>query len=714
MNFGRGNLTSVLRNLEQGYLLESTRSLHGHTALTRRMRCSAILNGHGGCVNRLALSEDSTLLLSGSDDCQLGIWDVETYGKGSPKALLAPGHDANIFGVAFMPNTSNHYVASAGLDRQVRLTNVVTGSSTLWTCHDKMVKTISAIDTNTFVSASNDGTARLFDSRLPPKPHAAQQENVIIQIPNRRNGLTGLSSAMVSPLSSNHLVVAANDSHIRVFDLRLSVSNRASNADQPGHRLSSLGYCAENMCPPHLHEMAPEQQTAPMRSRQIFSPHVTYATFSSDAKQIVASYYDDTVFVFDRSHYVQPVMCRSPFLSRSAKQTAILQIIDDAAKLLLTDHNSKAVIRTNHALEMDPSNMTALLYKAHALLRRDSPGDSRAAYAILEQLIDLITNDPQNGALLWPFNHNIAEPTLPERNLSKADVWIKVFLYMQATALYGMVPPFQCSMLPYIRSSERFYMKKRLEHLSGLCLALENYLKNVHGPSELSKNALRGFMRRRALGTPEERESFCQSTADKRRLKVLSGLLNSFLIGISQLQKRVSARIANLLPRDRDDEVPHRITASEDSWSSDSDEREDNVGKVDDMISEVEEGNMKMSENGHNIWGPCLSVVPKCRSFYGHTSSETDIKEANFYGSKNQVVISGSDDGFVYMWCARSSELLAQVQGDGSIVNCVLPHPYHTMIICSGIDNTIKLITPSGEEVSEIEEVSEMNGSKTC
>jgi WD40 repeat protein len=40
-------------------------------SLARKLELSAVLNGHTGCVNRLAWNQDGSLLASASDDCQV-------------------------------------------------------------------------------------------------------------------------------------------------------------------------------------------------------------------------------------------------------------------------------------------------------------------------------------------------------------------------------------------------------------------------------------------------------------------------------------------------------------------------------------------------------------------------------------------------------------------------------------------------------------------
>jgi hypothetical protein len=49
-------------------LQATQRLLHFNSAWARRLEVSAVLKGHAGCVNRLAWSEDGSVLASGSDD----------------------------------------------------------------------------------------------------------------------------------------------------------------------------------------------------------------------------------------------------------------------------------------------------------------------------------------------------------------------------------------------------------------------------------------------------------------------------------------------------------------------------------------------------------------------------------------------------------------------------------------------------------------------
>ena len=50
--------------------------------------------------------------------------------------------------------------------------------------------------------------------------------------------------------------------------------------------------------------------------------------------------------------------------------------------------------------------------------------------------------------------------------------------------------------------------------------------------------------------------------------------------------------------------------------------------------------------------------------FRGHRNSRTMIKKANFYGTRSEFVLSGSDDGRMFIWDKKSGELLNYLVGD--------------------------------------------------
>lgn len=652
------------------------------------MRRVAELYGHAGCVNRLAFSDDADTLISASDDCTLRIWDVATLQQ---KAVLMPGHVSNVFGVDFMPHTNEGYVCSAGLDSQVRHTNIHTGSSTLWTCHDKMVKTVVAVNTNVFISASKDGTARQFDARVPPYHPKYAASNVIVRIAAPGKRVRGLHSAMLSPVSDNHLLVAAQEPCLRIYDLRKCgtfITRSTQRANDLHH--TSVGDCIERICPPHMHETAPETGSLSGNRKKTYA---TFATYSPDAKQVVASFYDDMVHVFDLPNHQQPVACRSPFMSRAHQRLVIFRLLQDAVCDFASYRHARALGRANRILEFDPDNVLALVFRAEALIRRNSYGDLRSSFATLCRVIKIVQQDESRIAELWgthtPDGPLCMSPT-SQKCAEKAEIWLKVFQYKQAFVLFRMTPTNRREIQQ--SPSGKLFLKKRMEHLDVLIAALERYRVTKLCPN--GKHSAQ----EKALGDASEQERLYDSPPSKARGETLERFFNSFFEGVPALRKAIDNSIVFLLRDHQDSNLEYRCPSeSVDSCSTDSEEDiAENKLQAVEIFEKLEQQVGSLEGEIASIWGPPPSAQQGWRSFYGHTSKQTDIKEARFYGSQSQVVLSGSDDGKVYMWSAKTGELLVKVPGDEQIVNCVLPHPTRSMVINSGIDNTIKVITPEG------------------
>jgi DDB1- and CUL4-associated factor 6 len=81
------------------------------------------------------------------------------------------------------------------------------------------------------------------------------------------------------------------------------------------------------------------------------------------------------------------------------------------------------------------------------------------------------------------------------------------------------------------------------------------------------------------------------------------------------------------------------------------------------------------------------------RVYKGHCNVKT-VKDVNFYGLDDEFVVSGSDDGHVFIWDRKTTQLVNILAGDGEIVNVIQPHPYEPLLAVSGIDSTIKLFSP--------------------
>ncbi|KAL0088022.1 WD40-repeat-containing domain protein [Phycomyces blakesleeanus] len=80
--------------------------------------------------------------------------------------------------------------------------------------------------------------------------------------------------------------------------------------------------------------------------------------------------------------------------------------------------------------------------------------------------------------------------------------------------------------------------------------------------------------------------------------------------------------------------------------------------------------------------------------YNGHCNIMT-TKEVNFFGPKDEYIVSGSDDGFLFVWDKNTTEIVQILQGDQDTVNVIQGHPFLPHMAVSGIDNTIKIFTPT-------------------
>ncbi len=74
------------------------------------------LEKHRGCVNTVSFSEDGDILVSGSDDRRVILWDWQT---GCIKLSFNSQHENNVFQAKIMPCTDERSIVTCAADGQV-------------------------------------------------------------------------------------------------------------------------------------------------------------------------------------------------------------------------------------------------------------------------------------------------------------------------------------------------------------------------------------------------------------------------------------------------------------------------------------------------------------------------------------------------------------------------------------------------------------------
>lgn len=96
------------------------------------------------------------------------------------------------------------------------------------------------------------------------------------------------------------------------------------------------------------------------------------------------------------------------------------------------------------------------------------------------------------------------------------------------------------------------------------------------------------------------------------------------------------------------------------------------------------------------------AVIDMKQRYVGHCNVGTDIKQASFLGQNGDYIASGSDDGRWFIWEKKTGKLIKMLLGDEAVVNCIQCHPFDSVIATSGIDNTIKIWTPTAPAPSMV------------
>lgn len=104
-------------------------------------------------------------------------------------------------------------------------------------------------------------------------------------------------------------------------------------------------------------------------------------------------------------------------------------------------------------------------------------------------------------------------------------------------------------------------------------------------------------------------------------------------------------------------------------------------------------------------------VVAPLRSFSGHRNKET-VKDVAFCFDESYIA-SGSDDGNLFIWDKSTGAVRGIFQGDGSVVNAIQMHPSFPILAISGIDPTIKILSPTSASIDLLPSSSPIDATRT-
>lgn len=204
------------------------------------------LRGHTSCVNATCWSHgDVQWLATAGDDRRVLLWNMHQDDVVEPTAVL-PGARSNTFTLAF--SASNSHIISGGADETARRFDISQLPEThkvhAFDTQEGSIRAVSAHPTHDelFLSASEDGTVVLHDSRIPSGAAGAVQTNA------------EFTGCQYHP--HLHDLFLTTDSRGRCFlrDARMAfVGGGAGNAgDAPGGIVRQYVTTLSRRCDPHI------------------------------------------------------------------------------------------------------------------------------------------------------------------------------------------------------------------------------------------------------------------------------------------------------------------------------------------------------------------------------------------------------------------------------------------------------------------------------
>lgn len=636
----------------------------------RRLQLEACLDGHQGCVNCLEWNAKGNLLLSGSDDRDVILWDPFKRVK---RSTVKTGHEKNIFSVKFIPNSSDTLIATCAGDGSVKLTNIITNENVMdcKSCHLDRVKRLVTHphEPHLIWSAGEDGYIMQYDIREEHSCKSTKPKNLLIDLKTAGLSLSAKCLA-INPIRDEMLAVGSNDVHVRLFDRRYL-------------RQETWDSCTAYFTPGHL--LKPAQST---RKPNHHSYGTTYLAFSPDGTELLANIHAEQVYLFNT---------QEPWERYKTFDTTMKPLILD---LPTTDYNNNYYANygiLNKKQQHQNSNTTKRL-KPYSLWRELKKFYKTNYISLPEQYCEFYKDMSQKLKLKTPITKD--EYDKMNELLVKVKNCPELY-HLRAGALIQR--GWRGDHYQSIRDSCCALALKPLDYSSLDTLAFASYHMG-------DKEAASGLLE--ILKTVQQQERTNQgANILKQPILVLSTLLRNSPLSSSNLWLDAQFETSGQTLDDEDDEMQDAMS---DPIQTDDEEPTDEGANNNDFdpiftmnyrtaaefllsndINDLQLAARKESQRS-------LESFDYTKRFCGHCNMNTDIKEVNFFGYGGEFVVAGSDDGAFYIWDKETTNIVKAVYGDMQILNCLQPHPSICMLATSGIEPTVKLWSPSGKTCHDV------------
>ncbi|KAF9600425.1 hypothetical protein IFM89_009340 [Coptis chinensis] len=233
------------------------------------------LEKHRGCVNTVSFSADGDILVSGSDDRMVVLWD---WDAGKVRLSFHSGHHNNIFQAKIMPCSDDRSIVTCAADGQVRHARIPENGiveTTMLSKHQGRAHKL-AIEPGSphiFYTCGEDGLVQHFDLRTGTSTELFTCKSFSDK--SRYMPIVPLNTIAIDPRNPNLFAVAGSDEYARLYDIRKYKWDGSGNFGQP----------ADCFCPTHL-----------ISDEQVGITGVAF----SDHSELLVSYNDEHIYLFTR------------------------------------------------------------------------------------------------------------------------------------------------------------------------------------------------------------------------------------------------------------------------------------------------------------------------------------------------------------------------------------------------------------------------------
>ncbi len=710
-------------------------ALQSHEALLRRLTVSR-WEGHDGCVNRICWNRAGSLLASGSDDRRVLIWDYQK--RGAVRATIPTGHSANIFAVRFLDSDEN--IVSGGMDTECRVSSIARESvNDVFHCHRGRVKEIDTDPTSPHVwfTASEDGTCRMFDTRMPHtcegdfESELSTCSNVLIQVKVGGEGVSApdygryardhprdgvaLKGICVNPTNPNLLAFAASDPLVRLYDRRMCTPGRKAGCNSGTEAVVAFA-------PPFVRA----------------EHHTTYAQFSEDGKQLVTSYSGEQVYVFDVLNVSNPAQ----EMQAPPPPPPPLPLLTTSTPADVKTSTSKTASTAASATTLKdewPIDAKMKISGVGSNIASDRKSERSAPVQVPSTALDSKGTPPtseyfparkrfRSTRARADFLKQAGNTAFEQKNWSRAISYYTLALATSTGCGSGgsgsdAAPQKEDSVLYSNRAAA--LLKRQFEGDAKMAT------RDCELAIAADPTLVKAYYRKMQSLQSQKRMTAALRAAKLCETKFTGSVGTKLLAEIeSATKQQTDSRRRNLMSVMPETQANHRAADESDQFdtsSSDSDagtdtepERKDSTAATktaasaatdtaaalkssDDAMSSDEKSGTGKPEKFHSAgyFGPRRPprTAKRRRTFNsrltGHCNVQTDIKEATFWYN---YIVSGSDDGRIFIWDKRTGRLVGVLQCSEEVVNCVRPHPFDAVLASSGIEHSVQLWRPTGSD----------------